>query len=89
MTSAGIIKEVAVFVPPVGPLESEIIATLALLRKARLILDPMLERIEAGQPAFIEAMEEGRQLTELLPDFAAALKTYDKLMQGNCDPSAA
>ena len=81
MTPTGAIKSVAVFVPPVGPLEPEITKVLELAAKVRVILAPMLARIEAGQPAFIEAIEEGQQLADLLPELADALKTYDKLAE--------
>ena len=88
MTPTGIVKTVAVFVPAVGPLEPDIGAALALTAKLRVILAPMLARIEAGQPAFIEAVEEAPQVMRLAPDFAVALRTYDKLMAIEADYAA-
>jgi hypothetical protein len=80
MTPTTAIKAAAVFVPSIGPLEPDIVAALALVAKLRVVLVPMLNRIEAGEPAFIEAAEEAPQVMALASDFAAALRTYDRLM---------
>lgn len=73
------IKALAVFVPEIGPLEGEINAALDAVAKARIILAPLLARVEAGQPAFLEAADEAPRLEAMLPELGAALRTFDKL----------
>lgn len=74
-----LIRALAVFVPPVAPLETEILATNDTVEKVLAASKPMLDRVEAGQPAFLEAFKEEPAIVAMLPQIIMALKTYAKI----------
>jgi hypothetical protein len=56
-----------------------IVAAVATGQKVQGILQPALQRLEAGEVAVLEAIEATPDLEAMLPEIDAAIKTGQKL----------
>lgn len=56
-----------------------IVAAVATGQKVQTILQPALERLEAGEVAVLEAVEATPALEEILPEIDAAIKTGQRI----------
>ena len=79
ITEANVMKVLCAFVPELKPLQPQIVALVATFEKGDQIMSPTFARLDADQPAFIEAAEASPELLDLLPDIRAAVKTFKQV----------
>lgn len=79
MTLTDWLNKAAIFVPEIKPLIPAIVAAVTVAQKIDSVLAPAIARLEADEAAFLELGEATPQLEQMMPDIAAALKTYQQL----------
>ena len=75
------LEKLSVFVPELAPLIPTIVAAVATGEKIHVIIQPALDRLEAGEVALIEAAEAAPALEAILPEIASAIKVGKQLQE--------
>lgn len=79
MTLTDALQKLAVFVPELKPLIPQIVAAVATAQKTKAIVQPALDRIQAGEAAFLELADEAPQLEQLMPAIMAAVQVAEQV----------
>jgi hypothetical protein len=79
MNVSSVLTKLSVFIPELKPMIPAIISGFATAQKVRTIIQPALDRLEAGEVAVIEAAEAAPALEAILPEIDTAIKTGQRI----------